>query len=159
MFFSKCPFRYQYFSNRPYHYRYFQKFLININVLVNIFKIRFSITISIFSRMALSNRYWYINKLPYQYWYRYRYFSKVSIYWQSIFHIDISNRAIGGTIGKGLLVSWCHYDGLAALGVNRKKFLNASSAAFFLPPKAIWIMMMVNCDVDYKGRHPNEKKV
>ena len=46
-------------------------------------------------------RYQYFENSPYRYWYRYfqdspyqyRYFSKVSIERQSIFHIDISNRA------------------------------------------------------------------
>ena len=41
-------------------------------------------------------RYRYFQKWPYRYRYRYRYLSKVSIYRQSIFDIDISNRARGG---------------------------------------------------------------
>ena len=73
---------------------------LSISISISIFLKDFlSISISIFSELPY--RYRYFPELPYRYryfqkWpyrYRYRYLSKVSIYRQSIFDIDISNRA------------------------------------------------------------------
>ena len=80
----------------------FQNHLINIDIDIDIFgialsisisisiffRIALSISISIFSKITLSISISIFSTSPY----RYRYFSKVSIYRQSIFHIDILTR-------------------------------------------------------------------
>ena len=84
----------------------FCKIALSISISISIFsKITISISISILIFLELPYRYRYFQKWPYRYryqyfqeWpyryrYRYQYFSKVSIYRQSIFDIVISNRA------------------------------------------------------------------
>merc|ERR1711902_182644 len=70
----------------------FLKYFLSISISISIFSkttISISISISIFL------------ELPY----RYRYFSKVSIYRQSICHIDISNRAIHNPVEALVTIS------------------------------------------------------
>ena len=71
----------------------FQNHHIDIDIDIVIFGIALSISISIsiFSKMTISISIF--STSPNRYRYRYQYFSKVSIYRQSICHIDISNRA------------------------------------------------------------------
>ena len=96
-----------------FKYRYFQDLLIDIDIDIDIFQnhhididiFGIALSISIFSKMTISKSISIFLELPYRYgyqyryfqkwpyWYWYRYFSKVSIYRQSICHIDISNRA------------------------------------------------------------------
>ena len=75
----------------------YQNHNIDIDIDIDIFGIALSISISIsiFFRIALSISISIsiFSTSPYRYRYRYLYFSKVSIYRQSICHIDISNRA------------------------------------------------------------------
>ena len=74
----------------------FQNHHIDIDIDIDIFGITLSISISIsiFFRIALSISISIsiFSASPYRYRYWYRYFSKVSIYRQSIFHIDILTR-------------------------------------------------------------------
>ena len=55
-----------------------------------------------FPELPYRYRYRYSQKWPYRYQYRYWYISKVSIYRQSIFDIDISNRASHWTIFRAM---------------------------------------------------------
>ena len=90
--------RIRYFANSPCRYQYRYRYISKVSTIVqSIFLIdiltRYSCSICQIPIDSIFYRYRYFAKHPHWNRYRYRYLSKVSIYRQSIFLIDISNRA------------------------------------------------------------------